>query len=168
MLKLVSKKLTLQYVLIVCTKYIKRLLRGKLQEIKNSAWFQQTLNNFVNLDFFFTKLSGIDPCEKRIIILLGGHTWRHLFIACDELVAMAIYVVKQACGNDILSCVYTELKIRILVLQQYILQIVCQSLQTVDSCSFHEFFRRRVFISSPFTIAQKRGKIQNRKNIPEG
>ena len=34
------------------------------------------LNNFVNFDFFFTKLSGIDPCEKRINIP-GGHAWRH-------------------------------------------------------------------------------------------
>ena len=56
------------------------------------------LNNFVNFDFLFTKLSGIDPCEKRINIP-GGHAWR-------ELETMAIYLVKQACGNDKLACVY--------------------------------------------------------------
>ena len=63
------------------------------------------LNNFVNFDFLFTKLSGIDPCEKRINIL-GGHAWRHFFMASSKLEAMAIYVVKQACGNDILASVY--------------------------------------------------------------
>ena len=47
---------------------------------------------------FFTKLSGIDSCEKHI---LGGHAWRNFFMACRKLVAMAIYVVKQACGHDI-------------------------------------------------------------------
>jgi hypothetical protein len=48
------------------------------------------LNNFVNFDFSFTKLWGIDACEKRINIP-GGHTWRQ---------------AKQACGNDKLACVY--------------------------------------------------------------
>ena len=63
------------------------------------------LNNFVNFDFLFIKLSGIDPCEKRNNIP-GGHAWRHLFMACNKLEAMAIYLVKQACGNDKLACVY--------------------------------------------------------------
>ena len=40
------------------------------------SYFQQMLNNFVNFDFFFTKLLGIDPCEKCITIP-GGHAWRH-------------------------------------------------------------------------------------------
>ena len=66
--------------------------------------FQQTLNNFVNFDFFFTKLSGYDPCEKRID-MLGGHNGRHFFIACSKLEAMALYVVKQACGNEIMPSV---------------------------------------------------------------
>ena len=60
------------------------------------------LNNFVNFDFLFTKLSGIDPCEKHNYIP-GGHAWRHFFMACSKLQAMAIYLVKQACGNDQLS-----------------------------------------------------------------
>ena len=63
------------------------------------------LNNFVNFDFSFTKLSGIDPCEKRNNIP-GGHAWRHLFMACNKLEAMAIYLVKQACGNDKQASVY--------------------------------------------------------------
>jgi hypothetical protein len=63
------------------------------------------LNNFVNCDLFFTKLSGIDPCEKCINIL-GGHAWRDFFMACSKLEAMAIYVVKQACGNEIMPSVY--------------------------------------------------------------
>ena len=43
-----------------------------------SSYFQQMLNIFVNFDFLFlfTKLSGIDPCEKCTNIL-GGHAWRH-------------------------------------------------------------------------------------------
>ena len=60
----------------------------------------------ISCEFFFTKLSGIDPCEK-CIYKLGGHACRHFFMACSKLVAMAIYVVKQACGNDILASVYT-------------------------------------------------------------
>ena len=48
-----------------------------------------------------TKISilGIDSCEKRIIIL-GGHAWRKVFLACSKLVTMAIYVVKQACRHE--------------------------------------------------------------------
>jgi hypothetical protein len=48
------------------------------------------LNNFVNFNFLFTKLSGIDPCEKHK----------------NKFEAMAIYLVKQACENDKLGCVY--------------------------------------------------------------
>jgi hypothetical protein len=69
--------------------------------------FQQTLNNFVSCNFFSTKLSGIDPCKKCINIL-GGHVWRHFIMACSKLEAMAIYEVKQACGNDILASVYIK------------------------------------------------------------
>ena len=64
------------------------------------------LNNFDNFDSFFTKLSEIDPCEK-CIDMLGGHAWRHIFMACSKLEAMAINVVKQACGNEIMPSVYT-------------------------------------------------------------
>ena len=63
------------------------------------------LNNLVNFAFLFTKLSGIPPCEKRNNIP-GGHAWRHFFMACSNLEVMAIYLVKQACGNDKLACVY--------------------------------------------------------------
>ena len=63
------------------------------------------LNNFANFDFLFTKLLGIDPCEERINIP-GGHAWRHVIImACSKLEVMAIYLVKQAYGNDKLACV---------------------------------------------------------------
>ena len=62
------------------------------------------LNNFVNFDFFFTKLSGIYPCEKRIY-RLGGHAWRNFLMACSKLEAMAVYAVKQACCNDIMASV---------------------------------------------------------------
>ena len=72
------------------------------------------MNNFVNFEVFFTKLLGIDPCEKRINIL-GGHAWRHFFMACSKLEAMAIYVVKQACGNDIMACVYIDVNLPVLL-----------------------------------------------------
>ena len=36
------------------------------------------LNNFVNFELLFTKLSGIQP---------GGHAWRHVFMACSKLEA---------------------------------------------------------------------------------
>ena len=60
------------------------------------------MNNFVNCDFFFTALSGIDPCEKHNNIL-GGHVWFNFFIVRRKLEALAIYVVKQACGHDIIA-----------------------------------------------------------------
>ena len=63
------------------------------------------LNNFVNFEFFFTKLSGIDPCEKFVNII-GGHAWRNFFMACSKLEAMAIHVVKHGCGNGIMASVY--------------------------------------------------------------
>ena len=44
------------------------------------------LNNFVNFELFFAKLSGIDPYEKRIDYL-GGHAWGHVFMACSKLEA---------------------------------------------------------------------------------
>ena len=30
------------------------------------------------------------------------HAWQHVSMACSKLEAMAIYLVKQVCGNDIL------------------------------------------------------------------
>ena len=61
------------------------------------------LNNFVDFEKKITKHSGIDPCEKGINIP-GGHAWRYFFMTCSKLEAMAIYLVKQACGNDIMAC----------------------------------------------------------------
>ena len=56
--------------------------------------------------FFFSKLSEIDPCEKRT-------RWASLaqFFYGLALVEnlMAFYLVKQACGNDILAPVYSFL-----------------------------------------------------------
>ena len=80
-----------------------------------SCHFQQMLNNFVSFEFFFTKLSWIDPCEKHNNIL-GGHAWQKLFRACSKLEAMAIYVVKSANANDklpMLNC--RECKFEILM-----------------------------------------------------
>ena len=48
----------------------------------------------------FTKLSEIDPCEKRTDMLYG-QVWQHIFLACCKLEEMAIYVVKQACERII-------------------------------------------------------------------
>ena len=33
-------------------------------------------------------------------------------MACSKLEAMAIYVVKQACGNDIIACVYYPIQLK--------------------------------------------------------
>ena len=59
------------------------------------------LNNFVNFYFLLTKLSAIDPFMKNAINSQVGM----LGEACSKLEAMAIYLVKQACGNDKLTCV---------------------------------------------------------------
>ena len=63
--RLVQKKITIH-------KVIQCLLK-QVTSIKISikrTWFQQTLNNFVNCDFFFNKLSGIYPCEKKSALIL--------------------------------------------------------------------------------------------------
>ena len=44
------------------------------------------LNNFVNFELLFTKLSEIHPYEK-CIKKPGGHAWRHVFMACSKLEA---------------------------------------------------------------------------------
>ena len=46
----------------------------------------------------------IDPCEKRIDC--PGSMLGNMFMACSKLEAMAIYLVKQACGNDKQASVY--------------------------------------------------------------
>ena len=43
---------------------------------------------------------------KKSIDMLGGNAWRHISMACSKLGAMVIYVVKQACGNEIMPSVY--------------------------------------------------------------
>ena len=43
---------------------------------------------------------------KNALIYYGGHAWRNFFMACIKHEVMAIYVVKQACGNDIMASVY--------------------------------------------------------------
>ena len=53
-----------------------------IQSVKRT-WFQQTLN-FMNCELFITKLSGIDPYEKKNI---GGHDWRKFCMICSKLVA---------------------------------------------------------------------------------
>ena len=63
------------------------------------------LNSFVNFELFFVNLSGIDPYEKHIDYP-GWHAWGHVFLACSKFEAMAIYLVKQANGNDKRACVY--------------------------------------------------------------
>jgi hypothetical protein len=66
--------------------------------------YSRKYGNFVNFDFFFTKLSEVGPFEKRIDYP-GGHAWGHVCMAFSKLEAMAVYLVKHACGNDKLACV---------------------------------------------------------------
>ena len=58
------------------------------------TWFQQKLNNFVNWEYFFIKLSSFDPCEKRINIL-GRHSLATFFMVRSKLEAKAIYVLTK-------------------------------------------------------------------------
>ena len=74
---------------------IQLLLKVTTPKEYKSAWFRQMLNNFVNFEIFFAKLSWIDPYEKHIDYL-SGHAWGPIFMACSKLEAMAIYLVKQA------------------------------------------------------------------------
>ena len=56
---LVNKKSKLTKLFNICWKQL-------LLKSMKSTWFQQTFNNFVNFELFFTKLLGIDPYEKCI------------------------------------------------------------------------------------------------------
>ena len=49
--------------------------------------------------------------------MLGGRAWQHIFLACSKLGSMAIYVVKQACGNEIMPSfsVHSRLLVKSLV-----------------------------------------------------
>ena len=65
-----------------------------IYDFEMSLW---TAPNFVNCDFFFTKLSGID-CRKSYNSMIGGLTWLNLFMVCGKLVAMTIYKLKGLVG----------------------------------------------------------------------
>ena len=45
---------------------------------------------------------------KNALTKSVGHAWRQVFMACSKLEAMAIYLVKQACGNDKRASVYAD------------------------------------------------------------
>ena len=48
-----------------------------------SSYFQQTLNNFVNFELFFTKLSKIDPYEKTLTAQVGMHGDMFLWLVAN-------------------------------------------------------------------------------------
>jgi hypothetical protein len=104
------------------------------------TWFQQTLNNFDNFNSFFTKLSEIDPCEK-CIDMLGGHAWQHISMACSKLEAMAIYVVKQACGNEIMPSVYQHtIETKVCMSKSpFVLQVLNFMVQTNTIINLNQF-----------------------------
>ena len=43
--------------------------------------------------------------KNALIDRLGGLAWRYIFMACSKIEAMAVYAVKQACGNEIMPSV---------------------------------------------------------------
>ena len=86
----------------ITDKVIQHLLKVTTPTEYKKYMVSTNVEYFVNCESFFTKLSGIDPCEKRINIL-DGHAWGNVFTVCSKLVAMANYVVKQAFGYYIIS-----------------------------------------------------------------
>ena len=75
---LLKRKSKLTKLFNVCWKQL-------LLKSRKSTWLQQMLNNFVNFD----------TLTKQ-----GGHAWRYVFLACSKLETMGIYLLKQACGNE--------------------------------------------------------------------
>ena len=65
----------------------------------NKCWINLSVVNF-----WSTKLSGIEPCEKCTNIL-GGHADNFFFLTFSKFEAMVIYIVKQASGHDIWASV---------------------------------------------------------------
>ena len=73
--------------------------------LNRSSHFQQTLNNFVNCECFFTKLS--------VILWKANYynRWACLaqfYMVRSKLEGMAIYVLKQACGHNVIAWVYQQ------------------------------------------------------------
>ena len=58
------------------------------------------LNNFVNFELLFTKLSGIHPYENALNNQVGMLGDMFLWLVAN-LKQGVIYFIKQACGNDI-------------------------------------------------------------------
>ena len=56
------------------------------------------------LIFYSPNFQGLILVKNAIISQVGM-----LFMACSKLEAKAIYLVKQACGNDKLACVYNHI-----------------------------------------------------------
>ena len=52
-------------------KVIQHLLKPSTFLLCRSSYFQQTMNNYVNFDFLFTKLSGIAPYENALTTWVG-------------------------------------------------------------------------------------------------
>ena len=71
------------------TKLFNICLNHVLFILFKRSYFQQKLNNFVNFEFYFTKLSGIDPYEKRI---------NKVGMLDDRLVAMIYILASVHCS----------------------------------------------------------------------
>ena len=66
----------------------------------NKCWITLTILIFFSQNFQRLIL------VKKSIDMLGGNALWHISMACSKLGAMVIYVVKQACGNEIMPSVY--------------------------------------------------------------
>ena len=56
---------------------------------------------------FFTRINPWSMKNQNLQSYSTDACW-HVFMACSKLEAVAIYLVKQACGNDILASVYID------------------------------------------------------------
>ena len=82
---------------ITMDKVFQRLLK-----VTTPIEYKKYIGNF---DFFSPNFQGLILVKTALISQVAK--WRHVFMACRKLKAMAIYVVKQIYGNDIMASVYT-------------------------------------------------------------
>ena len=64
---------------------------------------------FVETMYFLYSLGVVTFLVKNALISQVDMLGDIFYMACSKLEAMAIYLVKQACGNDKLACVYIDI-----------------------------------------------------------
>ena len=78
--------------------------KSLVKKNKNSQYYSMFFESQLSV-FFSPNFQGLILVKNVLIYYTGWAYLPQFLMACSKLEAMAIYVVKQACGNDILASV---------------------------------------------------------------